>query len=201
MAQQSVTIIGLTGRRGRGKDTVASHVSQFCVDKSIPCFVTSFGEPIRSLVTTLFVEDGASYERNKELKDDVIGYTRREVAQRTGDFCRSLGDVLVARVRKVITTARSLAAEFKKPVVVVLSDVRMPQECDFVHEQHGQVWRITGPDWRRGTSEATTSRDAADEHVTETSVDTLHIDLEVGNTSTKDDLKQAIHRELQDLFA
>jgi hypothetical protein len=76
-------LIGLTGRAGAGKSTVASILSdQFAF------FELAFADPIQNMVGTLFAEGGIDgawmVERALKEKPTVLGFSYRHLAQSLG---------------------------------------------------------------------------------------------------------------------
>ncbi len=130
-------LIGLTGRAGAGKSTVASILS----DK-FAFFELAFADPIQNMVGTLFAEGGIDgawmVERALKEQPTVLGFSYRHLAQSLGtEWGRGLAPDFWLRI-----AARKLASPELDGDNVVISDVRFPDEAEWITQQGGVVVRV-----------------------------------------------------------
>lgn len=158
-------LLGLTGRAGAGKDTVAAYLEAQYAFAPI-----GFADPIRDMLGVLLqhVEvDGAWLcERDlKELPAPVLGLSYRALAQTLGtEWGRSLRADLWLRIGEYRTNQRLDAGDN-----VVLCDVRFPNEAAWLKAAGGVLVRVerdSVADVRAHESEQHTSALEAD-HVIE----------------------------------
>lgn len=135
--------IGLTGRAGAGKSTVAQHLEAEWAFEPI-----AFADPILAMTLALFNEagvDGAwAVERAlKEQPAPALGVSYRRIAQTLGtEWGRDLmgPDFWLRVAAHKVHVARLHQAS------TVISDVRFPNEAQWVIEQGGLLVRVTRPD-------------------------------------------------------
>lgn len=151
-------VVGLTGRAGSGKDTVADYlVAEHGFTK------ISMAGPLKRAVVELFGLDPSVFE-DRVRKEAVVedwGRSPRWLAQWLGT------DVLRKEIDEEVftkTAKRRIAAVANGRVVV--SDVRFDNEARMVHELGGVVWRLDanvrleGTEGRMGMTEAAHSTEA-----------------------------------------
>ena len=171
-------IIGLTGLAGTGKDTVARILEEDFDAESI-----AFADPIRSMIGALLNESGYStewmYERDKkEAPIPGLGTSYRHLAQTLGtEWGRSIATDFWLRIAK----ARADALKANGARLLVISDVRFPNEAAWIKEQGGEVWCIA-------RAQAEPVRD----HPSESLVDVLDPDRFIDNSGTVEDLWCAV---------
>jgi len=167
-------LIGLTGKARAGKTTVASYLwLEHCYS------TMAFATPLKCAATHIF---GLGHEElTDEMKEVVLPYwnlTPRQIFQKLGtEAVRSVfgGDVWVKRLALSLDVIRHTDD-------VVVSDVRFPEEADYIRSQGGVIVEVTRP--TAGLS------GAEGEHASETSVITPDIILR--NDGTIDDLHKKI---------
>lgn len=180
-------IIGLTGRRRSGKDTVAS----FLVDRR-GFTRLSFADPLKEATKSLFFFSDDQLEKRKEQVDPRYGVSPRRVLQCLGtDLIRDqLQDLLGmsepiflasmrSRIHDAITTNRS----------VVISDVRFPDEARLIRELGGVVFRVVRP-------AAVETDETVDRHASEIAMDDEPVEMVIENDGSIEDL----HRRLEQLL-
>lgn len=167
-------LIGLTGLAGSGKDTV-----RLMLEAEHDFYGIAFADPIREMITALLLQHGFGThwmnERSmKEAPIDGLGVSYRELAQTLGtQWGRALHPDLWLRVAQ-----KSVADAGCR---VVISDVRFPNEAEWIHSQGGEVWRIERP----GIAPVR-------EHESEQHVATLKADRVIVNNGTVEDLWKSI---------
>lgn len=156
-------LIGLTGRAGSGKSTVAAAIAaRFPKGQA---HVLSFAEPLKAMLAALFESVGDDPEEWG--KEDpcplLLGKSRRHAMQTLGtewgrdcigpEFWVRLAQARIARLREAaIETERrkSPFTRFRKgtaPFVVVFDDARFDTEADMIRNEGGSLVHLT-----RGTS-------------------------------------------------
>ncbi len=183
---RAITLIGLTGFAGHGKDTARSILEEHG-------FIgLAFADPIRQMIRQLL--DSAGIDTDcmdvRELKESTIpelGVSYRQMAQTLGtEWGRSLHPDIWLRLADAFISDCYDADTFNTHFVV--SDVRFPNEADWVRERGGVIWRVARP-----------GIEAVRPHASESSVDLITPDLVIDNTGTIDDLHAAVERALHTL--
>ena len=177
-----VHLIGISGRRGSGKDTVARLIQQLQPERIWQ--IRSFGDSIKSVCAALTGEDVGPY------------YTQRGKAELVPTFRRTRGEMLqqvgqALRVWEPLVWVDAFFAGLPADAFVLVPDVRYPNEADPIRARGGLMLRVEGDPLRqRGDG----TRD--DHHPSETALDeypyfaaTLH------NTGSVPDLERQV-REL-----
>lgn len=132
--------IGLTGRKGAGKDTVAANLVEVF---SFQRF--AFAEPIKKALAAIFEVETALFEdvSVKEAKlDCLLGQSPRHLMQTLGtEWGRDIIsptmwiDLLMLKATHAIRESRH----------VVVSDVRFDSEAAAIKQQGGVIWEIVRP--------------------------------------------------------
>ena len=177
-----VHLIGLSGRRGSGKDTVARILQQLQPERNWQ--VRSFGDSIKSVCAALTGEDVAPY------------YSQRGKAELVPTFRRTRGEMLqqvgqALRVWEPLVWVDAFFAGLPPDAFVLVPDVRFANEADPIRARGGLMLRVEGdPLQQRGDG----TRD--DNHPSETAMDDYpHFAAILHNTSSRDDLTRQV-REL-----
>lgn len=183
-------IIGLTGRRRSGKDTVAS----FLVDRR-GFTRLSFADPLKEATKSLFFFTDDQLEKRKEQVDPRYGVSPRRVLQCLGtDLIRDqLQDLLgmsepifLASMRSRIHDAIATTGDRTR---VVISDVRFPDEARLIRELGGVVFRVVRP-------AAVETDETVDRHASEIAMDDEPVEMVIENDGSIEDL----HRRLEQLL-
>lgn len=174
-----VHLIGLSGKRGSGKDTFARLLQQLQPERS--WHIRSFGDSIKSVCAALASEEVAPYytQHGKAQLLPAFGRTRGEMLQQVGQALRAWE----AQVWISAFVARIEGLQF-----VLVPDVRFPEEADLIRSRGGIMLRLEGDPLRqRGDG----TRD--DSHPSETSLDDYpHFAEVIYNSGSRQELEQQV---------
>lgn len=151
-------IIGLSGKMGAGKDTVADILQEFYPHVERASFALKVKQ-IVALLTNTTVEENMTAEGKASLAPGYTDITLGRMQQLVGQGMRDVvcDDIWV---RSVLTAARA------KGGLTVITDVRYPNEVDMILAQGGVVFRLVRDP---GATAADTGRDTG--HPSETALD------------------------------
>lgn len=184
-AVQPLTLIGLTGRKGAGKDTAAAHLVRAHGFRQI-----ALADPIRDGIKAMLGldDDTLNARALKEIAIDWLGASPRHLMQTLGtEWGRHhVADDLWLRIasRRLDQIRKESAG---MPQRVVVSDIRFENEAEWIREQGGIVVHI-----RRQEAET-----MADGHASEAGV-TLCMDDDV---ITNDGIPADLFAQLDYLFS
>jgi hypothetical protein len=164
-------LIGLSGKKRSGKDTVACILQQ-CLPRTELFYHIHFAGALKQEVAN------ATGHSLKYIEDHKENF--RLILQGWGtDYRRKLygKDYWVKRLSEKIRYLENSGATF-----IVVSDVRFQNEADLIKKLGGQVWRI--------------ERELAssDAHPSETDLDDYKFDVEILNIGTISDLVDYINQ-------
>lgn len=130
-------LVGLTGRAGSGKSTVAQYLEDEWAFHTI-----GFADPILEMIGALFAHcgiDGAwATERSLKELPTALGFSYRHLAQELGTgWGRGLRDSFWLRVASL-----AVAPAIERGDNIVISDVRYPNEAEWIVAQGGFVVRV-----------------------------------------------------------
>lgn len=178
-----MVLVGLVGRRGAGKDTIADHLVA-----SYGFVNLKFAAPLKAALMPLF---GLTHEHVEgRLKDEVHpawGVTPRAMMQFFGtDVLQGQGmQQLVPGIGRDFAVRR-MFVDGQVQGDVVISDVRFPHEVDAIRSRGGFVLRVRR-NWTRANA-------ATDEHVSESGVDALFSHAELDNDGDVAELLAKVDR-------
>ena len=139
--------LGLSGYAGAGKDTAANFLKEALLSNGKRVDVIAFADPIRWMLLSLGVP--IQYMTNRDLKEAAIpgfnGCSARQMMQTLGT---EWGRLCLGRNFWTSQVERRLSAwaELNKtPDVVIISDVRMANEANWIADRGGMVVRIERP--------------------------------------------------------
>jgi hypothetical protein len=170
-------LIGIAGQKYAGKDTAAKGIMYAPGWQS-----ESFAAPIRQAACALFDIDLDTLNQIKhEAREELGGKSLRDFMQLMGtEFGRNMIDPGMW-----LQCLRTRIQDHKK---VIVTDVRFPNEVDFIHSLGGIVIEIQRPSIQRN-----------DAHASETPLPREMVDFVVMNDSTVDVLQKRV-RELVKQF-
>lgn len=187
MNTQRPPLIGLTGLAGSGKDTVRGLLVRHHGYTGL-----ALADPIRAMLRALLAHvgqgDGWMSERErKEQPVPAIGASYRQLAQTLGtEWGRAIDPGLWLRLAEARMALMREALRMDADDCFVISDVRFPNEADWVRRLGGQVWRVHRP-----------GVEPVRAHASESSIEQIGVDRTVRNTGTL----LALEAEVQRLMA
>ncbi|MBD2721411.1 hypothetical protein [Hymenobacter armeniacus] len=181
-----IHLIGLSGRRGSGKDTVARLIQQLQPERLWQ--VRSFGDSIKSVCAALTGEDVAPYYSQKGKAELVPTFRRTR-----GEMLQQVGEAL--RQWEPLVWVDAFFAALPHDACVLVPDVRYANEADPIRARGGIMLRVEGdPLQQRGDG----TRD--DNHPSEVSMDTYpNFDYVLHNTGSYQDLERQVRELLKRL--
>lgn len=136
----STYIVGLTGLAGSGKDTAARFLSEALEARGRRTRLMAFADPIRQALLSMGVPSSYIYDRDlKELEVPGFGASYRKLAQTLGtEWGREMigADIWL----RVLETR--LMGLHRKPDVLLITDVRMQNEADWIRNHGGMIVRV-----------------------------------------------------------
>lgn len=181
MGELGGMIIGLAGRAGAGKNTVAD-----CLCELMPgARQIAFADPLRRIAADLYGLHPHQLT-DRDAKEAVIpqwGLSPRQILQRLGTE--------VGRQIHPETWTRYLERQVRAEPGVewIVTDVRMPNEVDTIERLGGVVWWVERPG--AGTRHA---------HATESELNPHDFSYSVANDGDLSDLRRAVAEELNELL-
>jgi len=174
-------LIGLVGTAGAGKDTAANHLVSTHGYSAL-----ALADPLKEMLRTLLDEANVDrcYADHRDLKEvgigGLCGLSFRQLAQRLGtEWGRAISPDFWLRVLE-----RRIDAADLWPIVI--TDVRFPNEAEWVRAHGGVVWRLTRP-----------QAAPAHAHVSEQMPDQISADEEIDNSGSLLELHQQIDRLIE----
>lgn len=174
------TIVGIRGKKGSGKSTLASFLAR------VGYVDMSFAEPLKELCQWWF---GLSYEQThdavlKETVDERLGTSPRRILQVVGTeiFRDTVDGIWIKNMR--IRLLNSPSGD------ICISDVRFPDELDFIYSLGGYDIEIRRHDVMVNDSSL---------HTSETALDSTQARYVIHNTGSIDDLEKAVCALLAEL--
>jgi hypothetical protein len=175
-------ILGFCGAAGAGKDTVAQYIYEYAGPLGSARRL-AFAEPMRDMLLALGIPEKYMYDR--ELKEQPVpgfGRSYRQLAQTLGtEWGRQLHgenfwvNALAARVAKA------------KEDIILISDVRFPNEVEWLHRTGGFLVKVHRP----GVA-------AIEQHESEMHYHNFLPDIYLLNDAGKDNLKEEALRALRE---
>ena len=181
-----IRLIGLSGRRGSGKDTVARLLRELQPERDWQ--IRAFGDSIKKVCAALTGEAVTPYYSQKGKAALVPTFRRTR-----GELLQQVGQAL--RVWEPLVWVDAFFAGLPADAFVLVPDVRFPNEADPIRARGGLLLRVEGdPLGQRGDG----TRD--DEHPSETALDDYpHFAATLCNKGSWEDLTRQV-RALTVLF-
>lgn len=165
-------IIGLSGRKRSGKDTVGQYLAEhhgFTLD--------SFARPLKDSIQLIYGWDARHTDGDlKEVECPYWRVTPRTVMQQMGTEMGRQLDVNIWR--KSLERRLMRRMENSKELFLAITDVRFENEADALRALGGEIWRVVRPSLGPQT----------DFHASETGLDGYNFDREIENDGSLDDL-------------
>jgi hypothetical protein len=188
MPQRDPVLIGFMGPAGAGKSTAAGYLCDqhdFTVD--------AFAEPIRDMLTALLVSAGIDYAYLfepgvKEQPIPGLGVSARQLMQTLGDWGRSIDPDFWVKHAAMRLGLHDLPNSAPIHDRIALSDVRFPNEAEWIKRMGGQVVAV--------------DRDTAPvrDHASEQQFGLIEPDLRIDNTGDLFDLRLQLDEQLAPTF-
>ena len=189
-------IIGITGHKRSGKDTVGKYL----IDNY--GFVrVAYADALKEACKIIFsLSDEQLYgDELKDVKDEYLKYTPREIMQIVGtDLIRNQLPLIFTNMPKDIWI-RAVDKQIKKLhkcgyTRFVITDVRFPDEHDFITKYNGKIWKVIRSTIMKDIISHTP------EHESETMIDKFKCNAEFINNGTLQDLYKTVDKELDTFF-
>lgn len=141
----TMRIIGLTGRAGAGKDTVATMLSACLCARSLTTQQMAFADPLRYMLLACGVPE--QYMLERELKEQPVpgfNVSYRRMAQTLGDWGREQNgpQFWVQRMADRLARMHEAANVRALPDVLIVTDVRYQNEATMLTRLGGRVVRV-----------------------------------------------------------
>lgn len=201
MSTVQLPLIGITGKRGAGKDTLAALIVQ---DRRY--HRAALADSLKNAVQAIYGLTHAQVHgtiQDKETVDPRWGLTPRYILQKFGTdvarsiheetWTRSLLDVHFVEEEKRSWYVGKPWARYVMPLLGifgighrgwVVPDVRFVNEADAIRRHGGIVVRVIRP--------GTGALDAAGQHASETEMDRIVADIEVVNDGAPEDMRARV---------
>lgn len=178
-----VHLIGLSGRRGSGKDTVARILQELQPERSWQ--IRSFGDSIKTVCAALTGEDVVPYYSQQGKAELVPAFHRTR-----GEMLQQVGQAL--REWEPLVWVDAFFAALPADTFVLVPDVRFANEAEPIRARGGLMLRVEGdPLHQRGDG----TRD--DDHPSETAMDDYpHFAATLRNSGSPDDLTRQVRKLL-----
>lgn len=180
MASEYPKIIGITGRKGNGKDTLGNYLVTNHGYKRI-----AFADALKDACKCVFgLTDEQLYGDLKETVDDFWKTSPRKILQFVGtDLFRDHLMEIMPWINKNIwveVVKKKILDEWKinPEVRFVITDVRFPNEIELVNFLNGTSIRVSRPSINNVT----------DPHQSEIEIETLQVTYSILNEGTYEDL-------------
>jgi len=164
-------LIGLVGRKFSGKDTLGLYLI-----KKYSFTRLAFADSLKNACKIIFgFSDSQINGDLKETIDPFWGHTPREILQKVGtdlfrnklsDLCKNISsDIWIKNIERQLESIDTTN--------IVITDVRFPNEVDFIKKHGGITIKITRPNLIHNF-----------EHSSENQIDEMVCDYEIINDST-----------------
>ena len=176
-------LIGISGKKGCGKDTVSDYICE-----KYKFIKLDFAGPLKECCKNIFNFDNEQlYGNNKEVVDEFWGVTPREIMQYLGTdlFRYSLKNKFPNIGENIWVMLMENKIKKLKNTNIIISDVRFVNEFDMIKKLGGVVIRVD-----RNQDKNEKFKD----HISENNL--FNFDNLLYNNSTIDDL----HKKIDDLF-
>ncbi|MCB2409850.1 hypothetical protein [Hymenobacter lucidus] len=183
-----VHLIGISGRRGSGKDTVARLLQQLQPERNWQ--IMSFGDAIKAVCATLAGESTAPYYTQTgktELLND-FGRTRGEMLQQVGAALRAWDYEI---------WVKAFFARLPPDRFIIVPDVRFPNEAQPILDRGGLMLRVEGDPLKQ---QGDGTRD--DNHPSETVMDTYaQFAAVLPNVGSREALRRQVEQQVLPLLS
>lgn len=144
---KNITLIGITGRKGSGKDTIGKYLVEKYNFKRL-----AFADPLKDACKIIFgLTDEQLYDnKKKEVIDNYWKYTPRYILQKVGTelFRNTLSKELkyISKDIWIRSVEKSILDNIKKGYnKFVITDVRFYNEHNFITDNNGTIIKVIRP--------------------------------------------------------
>ena len=174
-------IIGLTGKKGCGKSSVAAILSEKYGYEHI-----SFAKPIKDMLSAIGFTD-------RQLNDPI---EKERVVPEYGKSSRQFMQLLGTEFGRCMIKESIWVTALEKQLIsdenYVIDDVRFSNEAAMIHANGGKVVRVVRAGQEMGL---------VDSHISESGLNSEQIDMEISNTSNYvTDLEYAVTNTLENIL-
>lgn len=177
-------IIGITGRKYHGKDSVARELTLqgFTVKR--------FAGPLKAMLRAFYIEHGVEPATiYRKIEGDLKEHPCSLLRGKTPRYAmQTLGTEWGRQLIADDLWTESLAHRAEGIDKVVVPDVRFPNEADTLARLDGELWRVD--------ASGRVPETAGSDHSSETSVDSLAVHKEISNDGTLFELSVAVKAAL-----
>lgn len=201
-----MSIIGISGRMGHGKNTVGDIIEKLCLTNNGPTFEQkSFAgklKQIASILTGIPVEKFEDQEFKKNLLDVQWGTVQEiplnsippfadmqfNVMMSVREFLQKLGTEAMRNGLHTNVWVNALFSDVSSEDNIIITDMRFINEMEAVVKRNGITIRVTRP--------VKKSKNTARLHPSETSLDKAKFDYEIINDGTMEELVKKVREIL-----
>lgn len=186
-------LIGLGHKKQHGKSTVARFLSDLYDFREY-----AFADPLKEVVDTLFPFPSYCKKGNKELIDPELGFSYRDACEMIGEMFRQKygKDFWVKTLQRRIKKDLQLHPS-KTEALIVVSDVRHPEEAEWVKSQRGTLIKVHNPRKVQQVSEEEYKK----KHISEIALDNYAgWDFIIQNDGTLSQLEQKINKLIPEIL-
>jgi len=191
-APDGVRIIGLGYKKGSGKDATADILEEEALQSGKMVIRMAFAYALKAAVGIMFALDAEQLttQEGKATVDPFWNVTPRQMLQWVGTNC--IRNVLHPKFWITVLLRRLVATlQEGRETLVLITDVRFPDEAEAIRSWGGVVWRIDRPSVLEAEAEATQAGEPP--HISETALDGYEQwDGFILNDGTLDDLRTAV---------
>ena len=175
-----VRVIGVTGRKYHGKDSVAREL----VLQGFQ--VVRFAGPLKAMLRAFYAEHGiADAVIERKIEGDLKEHPCPLLRGKTPRFAmQTLGDEWGRQLIANDLWTESLRYRIEPVEKAVVPDCRYPNEAALLKDTGAELWRVNA-------NERVAATEGSD-HTSETEVDTLAVDKEISNDGTLFELSAAV---------
>jgi len=189
--KDNIKVVGITGFKRSGKDTVGEYLCNGHNYTRLG-FADSLKQACKCIFS--FTDDQLYGDTEKERTDDYWGHSPREILQKVGtelfreklsEICCNVGnDIWIKSIERQMFALYT--ADPIKNNKFVITDVRFPNECDFIKSMNGKMARVNRFNVNLD--------DVITLHASEKFILDMCVDFDINNYGTLDDLYKEIER-------
>ena len=147
-------IIGISGKKGSGKDTFALLLEDLFREQEIEVITKAFADKLKQCCAIISGQfEWILYNQNiKDKKAGLLNMTNRELMQKFGDLTRQLDPDIWIKL--------TLESEYKiAPDVLIITDVRFKNEAKAIKDKGGILIRMESDRSKEDTHKSETDLD------------------------------------------